>query len=136
MARLFKRSLYFLCCLLLWNGAAHAGELQNHPSPYLKLHANDPVKWQLWSKDVLQQAAKNNQLVYVSVGYFSCHWCHVMQKESYADPEVGAYLNKYFIPVKVDRELRPDLDRRLIRFVEALNGQAGWPLNVFMTADG
>ncbi len=136
MITFLKRSIALVSCLWFSVPALAEPNLLDHPSSYLKQHANDPVNWQLWGAQVLQQAAAQNKLVYVSIGYFSCHWCHVMQQESYADAEVGRYLNKYFIPVKVDRELRPDLDRRLIRFVEAVNGQAGWPLNVFMTADG
>jgi hypothetical protein len=121
---------------LVMTTLAHSASLKNHPSPYLNLHAHDPVDWQVWGQDVLQQAKAQNKLVYLSIGYFSCHWCHVMQKESYADADVGAFLNKHYIPVKVDRELRPELDRRMIRFVEALTGQAGWPLNVFITPEG
>ncbi len=115
---------------------AQQNSLQDNPSPYLAMHANDPVAWQSWGKDVLERARREGKLIYVSVGYFSCHWCHVMQRESYSDAAIGAFLNKYFIAVKVDRELRPELDRRLIRFVEAVRGQAGWPLNVFITPDG
>ncbi len=113
-----------------------ASSLENHPSPYLRMHQSDPVKWQTWGKDVLEQAKKENKLIFMSIGYFSCHWCHVMQKESYSHPDIGAILNDNFIPVKVDRELRPELDRRMIQFVESVRGYAGWPLNVFLTADG
>lgn len=117
---------------------AHAGEaaLTDHPSPYLSMHSTDPVDWQLWGKEVLERAKTENKMIFVSIGYFSCHWCHVMQRESYKDATVGAFLNKNFIAVKVDRELRPELDRRLIRFVEEVRGQAGWPLNVFVSPDG
>ena len=129
-------SMLFISLLLLTSHDLKASNLKQHPSPYLSMHANDPVQWQLWGQDVLEKARQNNRLVYVSIGYFSCHWCHVMQKESYADAEVGAFLNSHFEAVKVDRELRPELDRRLVRFVEAVRGQAGWPLNVFITPDG
>ena len=115
---------------------AQQNSLQDNPSPYLAMHAKDPVAWQTWGPDVLERARREGKLIYVSIGYFSCHWCHVMQRESYSDEAVGAFLNKYFIPVKVDRELRPELDRRMIAFVEAVRGQAGWPLNVFITPDG
>ena len=84
----------------------------------------------------MQQAASDNRLIYLSIGYFSCHWCHVMQRESYRDPEIGKYLNEHYLAVKVDRELRPELDRRMMAFVEAVRGAAGWPLNVFLTPDG
>ena len=113
-----------------------ASPLKNHPSPYLSMHADDPVQWQQWGKPALDKARAENKLIFLSIGYFSCHWCHVMQRESYQDKEIGAFLNKYFVPVKVDRELRPVLDRRMIQFVETVRGQAGWPLNVFVTAEG
>ncbi len=138
MIQSLKR-IYFLmlmACLPVFSAQAGEAALKDHPSPYLSMHSEDPVDWQLWGKEVLDRAKAENKLIYVSIGYFSCHWCHVMQKESYKDPAVGALLNKNFIAVKVDRELRPELDRRLIRFVEEVRGQAGWPLNVFVTPDG
>ena len=113
-----------------------ANSLANHPSPYLAMHADDPVDWQVWDQAVLGQAQDQNKLIYISVGYFSCHWCHVMQRESYSDGGIAKLLNQEFVPVKVDRELRPELDRRLIDFVEETRGTAGWPLNVFLTPDG
>lgn len=116
--------------------AAPGNALAGHPSPYLRLHADDPVAWQEWSPAVLERARRENRLVYVSVGYFSCHWCHVMQRESYKNPAIAQYLNDHFIPVKVDRELEPALDARLIAFAEATRGMAGWPLNVFLTPEG
>ncbi len=110
--------------------------LQGHPSPYLALHGDDPVAWQEWGPAVLERARRENRLVYVSVGYFSCHWCHVMQRESYKNPVIAQYLNTHFIPVKVDRELEPALDAHLIAFTEATRGVSGWPLNVFLTPEG
>jgi len=128
-------TLALLAILLPSTGAA-ANRLAGHPSPYLALHANDPVDWRPWQADVFADARRDNRLVLVSVGYFSCHWCHVMQRESYQDDAVAALLNRHFIPVKVDRELDPDLDQRLIAFVERVRGAAGWPLNVILTPDG
>jgi len=113
-----------------------ANSLEHHPSPYLAMHADDPVNWQVWDESALKQAQDQNKLIYISVGYFSCHWCHVMQRESYSDSGIAELLNQDFVPVKVDRELRPELDRRLIHFVEETRGTAGWPLNVFLTPDG
>ncbi len=136
MIQVSSRLYSLLLIMVMSQGTGFAESLQNHPSPYLQLHANDPVNWQTWNSDVLAQAKKQNKLIYLSIGYFSCHWCHVMQKESYSDLEVGAFLNNNFIAVKIDRELRPELDRRMIRFVEALRGSAGWPLNVFLTPEG
>jgi len=111
-------------------------ELQGHPSPYLQMHANDPVAWQQWGPGVLERAQKEGKLIYLSIGYFPCHWCHVMHRESYSDADIAKIMNKYFLPVKVDRELRPALDERMIAFVEKLRGNAGWPLNVFLTPEG
>ncbi|MCZ6578805.1 MAG: DUF255 domain-containing protein [Gammaproteobacteria bacterium] len=113
-----------------------ANSLAYHPSPYLSMHANDPVDWQVWDEAVLRQAQDQNKLIYISVGYFSCHWCHVMQRQSYSDSGIAELLNQGFVPVKVDRELRPELDRRLINFVRETRGAAGWPLNVFLTPEG
>lgn len=110
--------------------------LKNHPSPYLAMHSDDPVHWQRWNNDIFAQAKKQNKLIFVSIGYFSCHWCHVMQKESYQNTEIAALINKHFIAVKVDRELQPALDARLISYVESTRGYAGWPLNVFITPEG
>jgi len=125
--------------LSLWSVSASAdlsNQLKDHASPYLEMHSNDPVKWQAWGPEVLAQAKKENKMIFVSIGYFACHWCHVMQRESYADEMVASYLNSSFIPVKVDRELNPALDAYLIEFVQRTRGQAGWPLNVFVTPDG
>ncbi len=113
-----------------------ANQMSGHPSPYLALHAGDPVRWRTWDESVFTEARRDNRLVYVSIGYFSCHWCHVMQRESYQDAAVAKVLNRDFIAVKVDRELDPDLDRRLMDFVEKVRGAAGWPLNVFLTPEG
>lgn len=116
--------------------APFENRLVNHPSPYLAMHGNDPVHWQVWGKDAVQLAKKLNRPLFISSGYFSCHWCHVMQRESYQDPQVAKLLNTYFIPVKVDRELDPALDSHLIEFVQLTRGRAGWPLNAFLTPEG
>ncbi|HED17587.1 MAG TPA: thioredoxin domain-containing protein [Gammaproteobacteria bacterium] len=113
-----------------------ANVLKDHPSPYLAMHGDDPVNWQEWGDAVFEQARKQNKLVYVSIGYFACHWCHVMQRESYQNEKIAKFLNDNFIAVKVDRELQPALDSKLIDFVERTRGHAGWPLNVFITPQG
>ena len=113
-----------------------SNQLTGHASPYLAMHGNDPVAWQSWNEDILKRAQRENKLIFVSIGYFSCHWCHVMQRESYQDPAVAKSLNTHFIPVKVDRELDPALDAYLIDFVQKTRGYAGWPLNVFLTPEG
>lgn len=110
--------------------------LKNHASPYLAMHGSDPVAWQEWNKETVERAKKEGKLLYVSSGYFSCHWCHVMQRESYKNSQVAKILNNNFIPVKVDREISSALDSHLIDFVERTQGRAGWPLNVFITPDG
>ncbi|HJW81780.1 MAG TPA: DUF255 domain-containing protein [Acidiferrobacterales bacterium] len=121
-------------------GTAHAAPLENqlrqHPSPYLALHGDDPVAWQEWNATSVERARREGKLLYLSIGYFSCHWCHVMQRESYRDAKIARYLNEHVIPVKVDRELEPALDARLIEFAEKTRGMSGWPLNVFVTPDG
>ena len=111
-------------------------QLAGHDSPYLAMHGKDPVAWQSWSAEALAQAKKDNKLVFISIGYFSCHWCHVMQRESYRNDKVAKILNEHFISVKVDRELNPAIDAYLIDFVVRTRGSAGWPLNVFLTPDG
>ncbi|OJW92531.1 DUF255 domain-containing protein [Thiobacillus sp. 65-1402] len=116
--------------------AAPANRLAGHPSPYLALHGDDPVAWQEWNADALVRARRENKLLFVSVGYFACHWCHVMQRESYRNPQIAALLNRDFIPVKVDRELNNGLDEALQEFSSRLNGVAGWPLNAFVTPEG
>lgn len=132
----FIFALYLtLSSAMAWT-APVANQLRQHASPYLALHGEDPVAWQEWSAETLARAKRENKLLFVSVGYFSCHWCHVMQKESYSNPDIAAVLNQYFIPVKVDRELNGALDAALIEFSEALSGVAGWPLNVFVTPEG
>jgi len=113
-----------------------ANQLRQHASPYLALHGDDPVAWQEWNPTTVERARREGKLLYLSIGYFSCHWCHVMQRESYRNAQIARYLNAHFIPVKVDRELEPALDARLIEFVENTRGMSGWPLNVFVTPDG
>ncbi len=125
-----------LLILTAASGALAANQLRGHPSPYLALHGEDPVDWKTWQDEIFTRAKAENRLIFVSIGYFSCHWCHVMQRESYRDQAIAAVLNRGYIAVKVDRELDPDLDQRLISFVEKIRGSAGWPLNVFLTPDG
>ena len=116
--------------------ANEASELRDHPSPYLALHADDPIEWRAWGPASLNDANQAGRLIFVSVGYFSCHWCHVMQRESYRNEAIAAVLNRSYVAIKVDRELQPALDQQLIGFVEQVRGTAGWPLNVFLTPEG
>lgn len=110
--------------------------LAQSDSPYLAMHARDPVHWQTWHSGILTQAQKKNKLIMLSSGYFACHWCHVMQKQNYRDAEVARFLNKHFISVKIDRELLPDLDHYMIQFARKASGHAGWPQHVFLTPTG
>ncbi|WP_051640597.1 thioredoxin domain-containing protein [Thiomicrorhabdus sp. Milos-T2] len=116
--------------------SANQNQLNNHPSPYLAMHGQDPVNWKLWGKSILKQAQQENKLVFISSGYFACHWCHVMQKENYHNLATANYLNQHFISVKIDRELNPELDKTLIEFAQKTTGQAGWPQHVILTPQG
>jgi len=131
------RQIFILLSLLPILVHADVGNtLKNNPSPYLAMHGQDPVHWQEWNSASVARAKAENKLLFVSIGYFACHWCHVMQKESYQAEDVAKILNKDFISVKVDRELNPALDARLIEFVNRTRGYSGWPLNVFITPEG
>ena len=104
-------------------------------SPYVRSHEGNPTAWQLWSPETLALAKTTNRLLFVSIGYAACHWCHVMAHESFDHPRIAQLLNEHFIPVKIDREERPDIDRQYMDFLQATNGGGGWPLNVFVTPD-
>jgi uncharacterized protein YyaL (SSP411 family) len=116
--------------------ARAANALAGDPSPYLAMHGEDPVAWRPWGAAALAEAQASNRPVFISSGYFACHWCHVMQRESFRDPDIAALLNRHFVAVKLDRELHPALDAYLIGFVEQTAGHAGWPLNVFLSPEG
>jgi len=121
---------------LVYSNGELGNTLRGHGSPYLRLHEKDPVAWQQWGPHSVALAKQNNKMMFVSIGYFSCHWCHVMQRESFRDESIAELLNNNFIPVKVDRELDPGLDAYLIDFVQRTRGSAGWPLNVIITPEG
>jgi uncharacterized protein YyaL (SSP411 family) len=110
--------------------------LGDEGSPYLQQHADNPVNWQPWDDAALEAAREQDRPIFLSVGYSACHWCHVMEEESFADEEVARLLNEQFVPIKVDREERPDLDSLYITVCQLVRGQAGWPLSVFLTPDG
>ncbi|MDB5272753.1 MAG: hypothetical protein JWO58_1120 [Chitinophagaceae bacterium] len=109
--------------------------LIHESSPYLQQHAYNPVNWRPWNEETLQLALKEDKPIIISIGYSSCHWCHVMEKQSFEDAEVAEWMNKHFINIKVDREERPDLDQIYMDAVQAMNIRGGWPLNVFLTPD-
>ncbi len=105
-------------------------------SPYLLQHAYNPVKWHVWDLSILEKSKKLNKPILVSIGYAACHWCHVMEKESFEDEATAAFMNEHFINVKVDREERPDLDQIYMDAVQVLTGSGGWPLHVFLNSEG
>jgi uncharacterized protein YyaL (SSP411 family) len=109
--------------------------LANEKSPYLLQHAYNPVDWHPWGKEAFDRAKQEDKLVFLSIGYSTCHWCHVMAHESFEDEEVAAYLNEHFVSVKVDREERPDIDHIYMTVCQALTGQGGWPLTVILTPE-
>ena len=104
-------------------------------SPYLLQHATNPVDWYPWGDEAFDRAKADDKPVFLSVGYSTCHWCHVMERESFEDPEVAALMNENFVSVKVDREERPDLDHIYMTVCQMLTGHGGWPLNVILTPD-
>src|SRR3954471_13145551 len=109
--------------------------LAEETSPYLLQHKDNPVDWLPWGEKALQRAKDEDRPLLVSIGYSACHWCHVMERESFEDPTTAAVMNERFVCVKVDREERPDIDALYMEAVQAMTGQGGWPLNVFLTPD-
>ena len=105
-------------------------------SPYLKQHENNPVNWYPWCKEAFEKAKRENKLIFISIGYSTCHWCHVMEKESFSNPEIAELMNEVFVSIKIDREERPDLDRIFMTLCELTIRNCGWPLNVVLTPDG
>ena len=114
---------------------AFSNRLINESSPYLLQHAHNPVDWYPWGEEALQKAKAENKIILVSIGYSACHWCHVMEKESFENKVVAKLMNENFINIKIDREERPDLDHIYMDAVQAMSGSGGWPLNVFLTPE-
>src|SRR5208282_5528286 len=104
-------------------------------SPYLLQHATNPVDWYPWSAEALARAKSENRPIFLSIGYSACHWCHVMERESFENPDIAALMNEHFVNIKVDREERPDLDQIYMSAVMAMTGHGGWPMSVFLTPD-
>jgi uncharacterized protein YyaL (SSP411 family) len=117
-------------------GHKHTNRLIHETSPYLLQHAHNPVDWWPWGPEALQAAGDQDKPIFLSVGYSTCHWCHVMERESFEDEQIARRLNESFIPVKVDREERPDVDKIYMQATQMLTGQGGWPNSVFLTPDG
>jgi uncharacterized protein len=114
----------------------HTNRLVAETSPYLLQHAHNPVDWYPWGEEALQRARAEDKPVLVSIGYSACHWCHVMERESFEDEETARFMNEHFVNIKIDREERPDLDHIYMDAVQAITGSGGWPLNVFLTPEG
>ena len=110
--------------------------LINETSPYLLQHAHNPVDWYPWGEEALRKAQAENKPILLSIGYSACHWCHVMERESFEDPQIAGIMNEHYVSIKVDREERPDLDSLYMNAVQALTGSSGWPMTVFLTPDG
>ena len=110
--------------------------LAREKSPYLLQHADNPVDWYAWGKEAFEKARREGKPIFLSIGYSTCHWCHVMEEESFEKPEVAQVMNENFVSIKVDREERPDLDNIYMTAVQAMTGSGGWPLNIFITPEG
>jgi uncharacterized protein YyaL (SSP411 family) len=138
--------LLFVSLLSVFVVAAHvgaeekAGRKANHlveeKSPYLLQHAYNPVDWYPWGPEAFEKAKREDKPIFLSIGYSTCHWCHVMERESFQNEEIAALLNDYFVSIKVDREERPDVDAVYMAACRAQTGKGGWPLTVFLLADG
>src|SRR3954463_15913515 len=113
----------------------HTNRLAREKSPYLLQHQHNPVDWYAWGDEAFVKARAEDKPIFLSIGYSTCHWCHVMERESFEKEDVADYLNQHFVSIKVDREERPDVDKIYMTFVQAMTGQGGWPLNVFLAPD-
>src|SRR5580658_2928847 len=114
---------------------SHTNRLAREKSPYLLQHQHNPVDWYPWGEEAFAKARKENKPIFLSIGYSTCHWCHVMERESFENDDVAAVMNKYFVCIKVDREERPDIDRVYMTAVQATTGSGGWPMSVWLTPD-
>ena len=112
-----------------------SNHLKNQTSPYLLQHAENPVDWYPWCEEAFRRAREEEKPIFLSIGYSTCHWCHVMAHESFEDPEIAELLNKDFISIKVDKEERPDIDSIYMTVCQAFTGNGGWPTSIFMTAE-
>src|SRR3989339_1477358 len=109
--------------------------LVHEKSPYLQQHAYNPVDWYPWGEEAFRKARKENKPIFLSIGYATCHWCHVMEKESFSNPEIAAVMNEHFVSIKVDREERPDVDKIYMTAAQAAGWGGGWPLSVWLTPE-
>src|SRR5262245_6935018 len=136
---------FLLGCLWLTGGAGagdskskhkHTNRLAKETSPYLLMHAHNPTDWYAWGPEAFEKAKKENKLIFLSIGYSSCYWCHVMERESFNNEEVAKILNENFICIKVDREERPEIDQIYMTALNVQGRSGGWPLTMFLMADG
>jgi uncharacterized protein len=134
-ARRFVLSIGALFILSQACTAFQGNRLAKESSPYLLQHAHNPVDWYPWGDEALERAKKENKMIFLSVGYAACHWCHVMERESFEDLEIAKFLNENFVCIKVDREERPDIDQIYMTAVQIMSGRGGWPMTVLMTSD-
>src|SRR5512135_2817359 len=116
-------------------GDKHENRLIHETSPYLLQHAHNPVDWYPWGEEALTRSKRENRPILLSIGYSACHWCHVMEKESFENEAIAKMMNDRFVNIKVDREERPDLDEVYMNAVQAMTGSGGWPMTVFLTPD-
>ena len=112
---------------------AHQNRLAGETSPYLLQHAHNPVDWYPWGEEAFQKARREDKPILLSIGYSACHWCHVMERESFENEKIAALMNESFVCIKVDREERPDLDEIYMNAVQMLTGRGGWPMTMFLT---
>src|SRR5574341_1116631 len=116
--------------------ARHTNRLIQETSPYLLQHAHNPVDWYPWGDEAFAKAKAENKPILLSIGYSACHWCHVMEQESFENEKIAALMNELFVNIKVDREERPDLDEIYMNAVQMLTGRGGWPMTMFLTPEG
>ncbi len=117
------------------NESMHVNRLIQEKSPYLQQHAHNPVDWYPWGEEAFEKSRRENKPIFLSIGYSTCHWCHVMERESFENEATAELLNRWFVPIKVDREERPDIDRIYMTYVQASTGSGGWPMSVWLTPD-
>ena len=135
-------NILFLIPLVFFLGMSQPKEsgsfknrLAKEKSPYLLQHAENPVDWYPWGREAFEKAKKENKPVLLSIGYSTCHWCHVMEEESFSDPKIAQLMNDNYVSIKVDREERPDIDAIYMSYVMATTGRGGWPMTVFLTPE-
>src|SRR6202795_1312453 len=130
-----RAAVLLLALPLLAAAEPPTNRLGRESSPYLLQHAHNPVDWYPWGPEAFQKAQIQKKPIFLSIGYSTCHWCHVMERESFENSTVADILNRYYVSIKVDREERPDVDRVYMTFVQSTTGSGGWPMSVFLTPE-